>query len=202
MQAASRRPWTPSLTEQSLLVGLSMRSCRAWAVRLSHSGIGHAFCLALLFHGGAVMGQTHSDDSEEKPWVEQDLRLPPFPKPENLIRVPLESMKSFEVAVDATSIDIGLDGVIRYVMIARSQSGGENVSFEGIRCETRERKLYAIGKSDKTWAIARAPAWGGYAANLRSHHNELSREYFCPRLARVTSVSDAIKNIRRGGFER
>ena len=179
-----------------------MRSGRFWVVWLSHSGIGLVSCLALLFHSGFVMGQAQFDDSEDKPWVEQGLRLPPFPKPENMIRIPLESMKSFEVAVDATSIDIGQDGVIRFVMVARNQSGGENVSFEGVRCETRERKLYAIGKSDKTWGVARAATWGGYAANLRSHHNELAREYFCPRLARVTSVSDAIRNIRRGGFER
>ena len=111
-------------------------------------------------------------------------------------------MKSFEVAVDATSIDIGQDGVIRYVMVARSRSGAENISFEGIRCETRQRKNYAIGKADKTWGMVRIPVWTGYAANLRSHHNELAREYFCPRLAMVSSVSEALNNVRRGGFER
>lgn len=173
-----------------------------WLARLLHAGIGLAWCLSLLFSAGAVWGQTRSDDPEEKPWIEQDLRLPSFPKPENLVRVPLESMKSFEVAVDATSIDIGQDGVIRYVMVARSRSGGENISFEGIRCETRERRSYAIGKADRTWGMVRASVWTGYAANLRSHHNELAREYFCPRLARVSSVSEALNNIRRGGFER
>jgi hypothetical protein len=188
------------LTEQAS--ALPKRPDCVRLVRLSHAGIGLVWCLTLLLNAGAVLGQTRSDDPEEKPWVEQDWRLPAFPKAENLVRVPLESMKSFEVAIDATSIDIGQDGVIRYVMVARSRSGGENISFEGIRCETRERKSYAIGKADKTWGTVRTPVWTGYAANLRSHHNELAREYFCPRLARVSSVKEALNNIRRGGFER
>lgn len=150
----------------------------------------------------AVMAQNYGSDFEDKPWVEQQSKLPLYPKVENLIRIPLESMKSFLVAVDATSIDIGQDGVVRYVLVARSPSGSENISFEGIRCATRERKLYAIGKADSTWGAVRSPAWADYGTHSRSYHNELAREYFCPRHSPVSSVADAIVNIRRGGYER
>lgn len=111
----------------------------------------------------------------------------------------METMGSFQVAVDSASIDIGKDGVIRYVLIAKSGGGGENISFEGIRCETRERKLYAIGRSDKTWGQVRNASWAVYGSNPRSYHYELAKEYFCPDFKNVMNVADAIKNLKEGG---
>ena len=142
------------------------------------------------------------DDSQDKPWVELQAELPKFPESTNLVRIALETMKAFEVAVDAKSISIGEDGVIRFVLVATSPSGARNVSFEGIRCETRERRLIAIGKADSTWGVVKSSKWNSYADNSRSPHNELSREYFCPRLGRVKTAGDALENIRRGGASR
>jgi hypothetical protein len=160
-----------------------------------------AGCLASgLFVCSVALAQSYDRDFDEKPWVEQQAQLPSFPKAENLIKIPMETMDSFEVAIDSTSIDIGKDAVIRYVLVARSIRGGENISFEGIRCDTRERKLYAIGRPDKTWAQVRNAAWVVYGANPRSYHYELAREYFCPDYKRVIDVAEALKNIRNGGI--
>jgi hypothetical protein len=160
-----------------------------------------AACLALITIFACPLGfaQSFSGDFDDKPWVEQQAQLPAFPKTENLLKIPMDSMSSFNVSIDSTSIDIGKDNVIRYVFVARSERGSENISFEGIRCETRERKLYAVGRPDKTWGQVRNAAWVTYGTNPRSYHFELAREYFCPESKSVMNVAGALKNLREGG---
>jgi len=158
--------------------------------------------LMLLFACHELGAQFYDGEFDEKSWVEQQAQLPSFPKTESLIKIPMTNMSSFEVAIDLKSVDVGKDGVIRYVLIAKSNRGSENISFEGIRCETRERKLYAIGKPDKTWAQVRNAVWTNYGANPRSYHYELANEYFCPDLKRVLTVTEALKNLKGGGVRR
>src|SRR5690242_4566519 len=103
-------------------------------------------CLtALLGMFAPAHAQLFGGDFDEKQWIEQQAQLPAFPKTQDLIRIKLETMGNFNVAVDGSSIDIGQDGVVRYILVAKSLTGTENISFEGIRCESRERKLYAVG---------------------------------------------------------
>lgn len=160
-----------------------------------------ALCVALALITGGGGAQAYSDDFDEKPWEEQQTQLPVFPRSENLLPVRLETMQAFQPFVDGKSLDLGRDGVIRYVLVAVSPSGSRNVTFEGIRCETRERKIYAVGRGDATWAEARGAKWTAYGGNPRLYQNELARKYFCPRLSRVSSVEHAVENIRRGGYE-
>ena len=158
--------------------------------------------LALLFACHEIGAQFYDSEFDEKSWVEQQAQLPSFPKAGSLIKIPMENMSSFEVAIDPGSVDIGKDGVVRYVLIAKSNRGSENISFEGIRCETRERKLYAIGKPDKTWGQVRIAGWTNYGANPRSYHYELANEYFCPEFKRVMTATEAVKNLKGGGARR
>jgi hypothetical protein len=146
--------------------------------------------------------QLFGGDFEEKQWTEQQAQLPAFPKTQDLIRIRMETMSGFEVSIDGSSIDIGQDGVVRYILFAKSARGTENVSFEGIRCDSRERKLYAVGRADRTWGQVRNPTWTSYANNPRSHHAELAREYFCPNFTKVLDADQAVKNLRRGGYAR
>lgn len=158
-------------------------------------------CLAFMVYlaYSPDFAQAYDGDFDDKPWVEQQAQLPPFPKAENLLKIPMNTMSAFEVWIDSASIDIGRDGVVRYTFVARSARGGENVSFEGMRCETRERKLYAVGRSDKTWGQVRNATWAGYGSNPRSHHYELATEYFCPDYKNVMSLKDALRNLKEGG---
>lgn len=139
---------------------------------------------------------------DEEEWTEQQARLPAFPKPENLVPVPIDVVKAFEFRIDASSIDIGQDGVIRYTLVARSSSGSENISFEGIRCDTSERKLYAFGRANKTWAQARTVGWMKYVGVGRSYQSELAAKFFCPDAVNVRNVAEALENMKKGGFVR
>ena len=95
---------------------------------------------------------------DNKTWEEQKASLPPFPKSENLAPIYV-GPTTFEFLVDTASVSVNEDGTIRYTLIARSSSGAMNVSYESIRCETYERRLYALGRADGTWSQARNSRW-------------------------------------------
>jgi len=142
----------------------------------------------------------YTPDFEERAWEEQQAQLPPYPKQENFIRINLGDGASFDFFVDVASIGIGKDGVVRYTLVAKSSSGALNVSFEGIRCSTRERKLYGFGRADGTWAKARLSDWVTITrVQVNVQHVALADDYFCPKRGIVQSVDEAVTALRRGG---
>lgn len=147
-----------------------------------------------------VSAQLRGRDFDEPEWAEQQAKLPAFPKAENLLVARIEIARTFQFLVDASTIDIGQDGVVRFVLVARSASGSENVSFEGVRCETRERKLYAVGRPDKTWAQARNSVWTTYSRSATNYHAELASMFFCPDAMIASKVDQVVSLLRRGGF--
>ena len=148
----------------------------------------------------AYAASNYDPEFDEKPWVEQQTQLPAFPKPANLVPIKMDTLANFDVAIDAASLDIGSDGVIRYTLVTRSRQGAENIYFEGIRCSTRERKRYAIGRSDKTWAQVTTAAWAPYNSVGVNYQGELAREYICPSDYSIQDGSEILKNIRSGGL--
>ena len=97
-------------------------------------------------------------DEEPAAFNELETKLPPPPKSENLVKFQPSAANVNQFFIDSSSITIGSDGVVRYTMVVTSPSGAQNVSYEGIRCETTEQKAYAFGRRDGTWAPASAPA--------------------------------------------
>lgn len=137
-----------------------------------------------------------SFDGEE--WKELEIRLPQFPKPENLITAEVSGLTGFAFFVDVKSIDVGQDGVVRFVVLARSAGGAENISFEGIRCSTRERKLYAVGRANGTWFSPKAPEWVNFqASRVNSYHDSFARQYFCVERTPVLNSAKAIELLRK-----
>jgi hypothetical protein len=141
-------------------------------------------------------------DDDTKSWKEIQAQLPPPPKPENLARVRTGSATSHQFFVDTASISVGADGVTRFTVVVKTTGGATNVTFEGMRCETREQKLYAIGHSDKTWVRARDTKWQRVVLkDLTPHHYTLYHDFFCPSGTRPTPVRQAVNALRRGyGF--
>ena len=93
---------------------------------------------------------------------------------------------------------MGADGVVRYVLVARSSQGAENVSFEGIRCSTSEVRIYATGTHEGTWTRSAGP-WREIAPrSVQRWHNALRDEYFCPLGNPVGSPAEGVAALRRG----
>ena len=135
-----------------------------------------------------------------KPWVEMELQLPAFPSKESLIPFQISAKKDTRYYVDGDSLSVGSDDVIRYVLVIVSSTGAQNISFEGLRCATAERRLYAFGRSDRTWSKARNNQWVKVQGGETSHNVELYANYFCAIGAPVImSPEDARRVLRAGG---
>jgi hypothetical protein len=142
-------------------------------------------------------------EAEGKPWEEQKLQLPPIPAAENLVRVQVDDAQGFTFFVDSASVSVGTDDVVRYTLVARSESGATNISFEGIKCKTRERKLYAIGRADNTWSPARNSQWTPISElPVNRVQAVLFGAYFCPARIIVRNTDDARRVLKLGGDPR
>lgn len=139
-------------------------------------------------------------DYESRSWQEIEVKLPAAPKPENLLPLYVSAATSNQFFVDGSSLSVGTDGVVRYVLVVRSASGVGNVSFEGMRCETRERRIYASGRQDGTWSKARNNEWVRIQdAYANRHHAVLFLEYFCPFGNIVLDAGEARQALQQGG---
>lgn len=143
--------------------------------------------------------ETEPEDRSPKPWIEAEVALPPFPTPGNLLKFAPNAGSRNEYFLDAQSIAVGADGVVRYTLIIRSPSGAQNISYEGIRCSTREQKYYAFGRPDGTWSKARSGMWKYIEyQNINRQHDVLYADYFCPDRKVVKTVQDAINRLKYG----
>jgi hypothetical protein len=158
---------------------------------------------ALLLAAATAPAAGFSDsefDDEQKPWSEIEAQLPAWPKDENLLRFEAGPVTSNRFYIDAPSLSVGADGVIRYTMVVRAAGGANNVFFEGIRCETREQKLYAVGRNDGRWTRARDPAWRFIEyKDLNRHHGVLFADFFCEvsRKGKPLPAKDILAALKR-----
>lgn len=140
------------------------------------------------------------DFGAEKNRQEVDAPLPAAPKPENLIRYDIGRPTSMTFYVDAASLSLGKDGVIRFTSVAKGEGSSQNVAYEGIRCDTREYKTYAYGKVDGSWFVVKDPQWKVLRSlSADGYRFALYQEYFCPARESVASAAEAVDALRRGG---
>lgn len=187
-----------------------MRWCRTWLERAVVIRLPGRIALWLLFLlPVAAMAQLtvpvypggyKGDFEEDKPWEEQKATLPPYPQVDNLVRVYISAATTFEFFVDLVSVNVGRDGVVRYTLIARSPSGATNVSFEGLRCASRERRLYAFGRPGDIWTQARKAEWVPiFGDQPNRQHATLAEDFFCQGRTSVASTQEAVRALKRGG---
>lgn len=139
------------------------------------------------------------DDPDAPKWQEEELRLPAFPGDEGLIEFSVDSIGGNRFFIDGTTLSIGKDGVVRYVVIVKALGGASNVSFEGIRCGVASYRLYATGRADGTWSPARLKDWRPIEnKSINRHHAALNREFFCPLGSPITTVEEGREALRLG----
>lgn len=146
------------------------------------------------FYGDKKYGEFYE---EEKKWVELEARLPDYPKLQDLIEFDAGAAANNRYFVDGSSLSVGADGVVRYVVVVKASGGATNVNFEGIRCRAKERKPYAFGRNDNTWARSRTQEW--LPIRPGSYQAVLFKEYFCPRNSVIFKTEEGVDALRRGG---
>lgn len=141
------------------------------------------------------------DDYEKKSWGEIEPQLPVPPKAENLVAFYVSATTDNQFYIDRKSLSVGEEGVVRYTLVVVTPSGARNVSYEGIRCETGELRLYAFGRGDGSWGKSRGSHWLSIDGSVtrNRHHVALFSEYFCPVGGVAARAVDILRALDRGG---
>ncbi len=146
-----------------------------------------------------LMGGREENFDNKKPWAEAEYQLPPVPDPKNLVPISVSNLTDNQFAVDVRSVTFGSDEVVRYTLVVSSSRGARNVSYEGMRCATGERRIYALGRSDGSWSKARSSQWQRITdSNLNRHHAALFKDYFCTPGGVVRDTDEARSVFPRG----
>ena len=125
-----------------------------------------------------------------------DVVLPALPK-DGLIEFFVSSASSFKFFIDPQSISAGTDGVVRYTLVARSRSGAENVSYEGMRCDNATYRIYALG-SGGSWSALQSDWRRVESKNMQRWHAELYLRYFCVDGVIIRNAAEGVDALRRG----
>ncbi len=136
-------------------------------------------------------------DDQDKPWQEVAVQLPAAPLQENLVPFYVSATATQTFSIDTKALTVGTDGVIRYTLVSVSDAGARNVSYEGIRCATYEKKLYAFGQSDGSWSRSRRDQWeriNSHASNRQ--HAALAKDFFCEEKTVAGTAKDMITRLR------
>lgn len=170
-----------------------MKRMLEWAGRV-------LFLLSLGAAAVAAHAQAHFDEEEEKPWEELPLQLPAFPRDENFLSFYVSPTATNRFYLDTASLSVGSDGVVRYVLLVLSDAGVRNITYEGMRCQTRERRIYATGRPDGSWAEARAGKWVRIREQVTNRqHAALFTDLLCPDGVIVHRVGDILRSLKKEG---
>lgn len=154
-----------------------------------------AFWLAV-----APVAAEEDDYEPAREWREGEVQFPSYPAPENLLPLYVSAATANKFFIDGATLSVGADGVIRYVLVVETPQGGRNVTFEGMRCEARARRIYASGRADGSWSKARKDEWVRIQdAYANRQHAALFLEYFCPFGNAVRNAAEARGALVRGG---
>jgi len=156
-------------------------------------------CFALLAClGGGVWASAF--DEEPVIWREAEVEFPALPVAEGMQPFFVSAAASNRFLIDPGSIAVGGDGVVRYVLLVETPGGARNMTYEGMRCQTREKRIYASARRDGSWSRSRNEAWEkirDIAPNRQ--HAALFLDYFCPGGVIVRNPGEAIDALNKGG---
>ena len=113
--------------------------------------------------------------------------------------------RDFKYFVDTGSISVTREGDVRFTLVVRSPSGVDNVSYEGFRCPRRERRMYAVGRTDGTWSTLpeSSSRWDRTPTKSTNHHLAvLYDDFLCPTGIPIKDAAEGVLAMRRGGNPR
>ena len=158
--------------------------------------------LALL---ACLAGSAFAQQTAPKPAAKaaQSVLAPAYGK-SGLIALDVGPDHALKFGVDPTTLSISKDGIVRYVIVASSDTGATNAMYEGIRCSTGEFTTYARATTAGSWDAVQDPEWVSLYANMPSRHAlVLAEQGACNGTAPASSVQAIIRQLKRPlNFER
>lgn len=152
-----------------------------------------ALCLGLAGIASAQSGLA----ADNPDWQESEAPPPPAFDQKRLVSIEMPVFMSLQIGIDPATITIGGDGIVRYVVVASSKSGGAlNAFYDGMRCATNESKTYARYSGD-TWQPIPNPEWKKLADVRSNYTKEIAKQGVCRNNAPRSSVADIVDHIKR-----
>ncbi|WP_161799043.1 CNP1-like family protein [Caenimonas sp. SL110] len=124
-------------------------------------------------------------------WREADAPPPPALRTEGLIDLEMPGAL-LRFGVDPQSISVGKDGVVRYVIVAKSTSGAVNASYEGIRCAASEVRTYARHTPGAGWTQTPETKW----VALSRHSLQVAKSGGCIGAGTNLTAADVVRDMR------
>lgn len=150
--------------------------------------------IALAIAAGAAQAQLSTPDPD---WKELDAPMPSALRLDRLIRVDIPE-STLRFGVDPASVALTSDGVVRYVVVATSDSdsGAVNAFYEGIRCSTGETRLYARHNPDSGWVLVKDSLWRSLHETRPSRHSlAIARNGACIGGGPNRSAAQIVKDL-------
>jgi hypothetical protein len=132
-------------------------------------------------------------------WAEDKIEtMPPLPQASNLLPFNVSQNTPLTFAVDKSTLTVGKDGVVRYVVVVTSPAGARNVNYEGIRCDTYEWRRYASINDEQTgWDQGVAFDFKRIEnGELNAYQAALYQDYFCTSKLPVGTAKQIVNNIQ------
>lgn len=138
-----------------------------------------------------------NDPDAPRFWEETEVKIPTTPPSKDLKPFYVSATAQLKFALDAPSIAFGKDEVIRYVLVITTPSGAQQVSYEGIRCEKYESRLYATMQKDGGWHKSANSRWQPIRnTGYNSYHAALVRDAFCDNSIPRRSAKEIIPLLK------
>lgn len=153
--------------------------------------------LGLAASGSAQLLATDPD------WKESDAPPPPALNLKALVPFEVATVSNLTWALDPTAVTIVGDGLVRYVVVARSQSGVLNALYEVINCSNGELKTYAriVGKeveaAGKAWVAVQDPQWKSMYDVPSKHALALAKQGVCTGNTAAQNVNEIVTSLKK-----
>jgi hypothetical protein len=137
------------------------------------------------------------DESLVEKWKEFEAGLPPHPDEKNLVNIPLTANDTIRLYVDPMSYSRAKDGVARVTLIVESSSGVKSIFYDGMRCETREFKTYAVGSVDRRFVPVRNAKWQAIPTpSVNAFRDHLYKKILCKDFSTARTPEEFAKAIK------
>lgn len=136
-------------------------------------------------------------------WKESEAPPPPALNLKGLLPFEVSTTSNLVWALDPAAVTIVGDGLVRYVAVARSQSGVLNALYEVINCSNSELKTYAriVGKESevagKAWVAVQDPQWKSLYDAPSRHALELAKQGVCTGRTAAQSVGEIVTSLKK-----
>ena len=117
---------------------------------------------------------------EPEPWRELDSDLPAYPLEKNLVEAGVSRAGgAYRIYLDAQSLSVAEDQVVRYTVVIVSDDGVWNVTHEGLHCGKKVYRRYAYGVNGGWQELADSPWLPLGGSGVNAYRRTFYNNYMC-----------------------